>query len=196
MNKFTLALALLVMGAIAISPKAKASSSTDVLQLLLVQAQPESSEKLPEIKLNSGDLQKIPGNTRSGNTRSANSKVEGLLQKAIQSYDSGDYKRAIEYCTQILKIDPNNGVAYSLRSFAYFQLKKYKETIADSTKAIQLNPNNYYAYYVRGASHFYVNNKQKAIADYQKAIKLAEQAKDNTFAQQARKELEQIRKAG
>jgi hypothetical protein len=85
MKRFTLALALLVVGAMVSNPNAQARSLNRTQQLLFAQAQPESSRKLPQLKL---DLQDIKL-TRPVGTRSVNSnQVQALLQKAIQLNDS------------------------------------------------------------------------------------------------------------
>jgi tetratricopeptide (TPR) repeat protein len=187
MKKFTLALALLVMGTMAISPKVEASMQ----QLLLVQAQPESSEKTPELKINLGEFklpQTTPRNTRNPNAK----KVEALIEKAAKRYDSGDLKGALQDVNQALRLDPNNPAAYAVRGGVYAGLGNYKQAIADSTKAIQLLPDNYPAYAIRGVAYYYSGNKQKALADLRKSVSLAEKYGDKDLAQKARDLIKQI----
>lgn len=186
MKRFIFALALLVMGTAAISPKVEASTQ----QLLLAQAQP--SEKVPEVKINLGEFklpQAAPSNTRSPNTK----KVQALLERAAQRGDSGDLKGALQDANQALKLDPNNPIAYGVRGRIYFGLGNYKQAIADSTKAIQILPDYYAAYRVRGACYYYQGNKRAAIADLQKSASLAEKYGDKAYAQEVRDVIKQIR---
>jgi tetratricopeptide (TPR) repeat protein len=187
MKKFALALALLVIGTVAINPKVEASMQ----QLLLAQAQPESSEKTPELKIDLGELklpQTTPANTRNPNAK----KVEALIEKAAKRADSGDLKGALQDVNQALRLDPNNPAAYYVRGGVYYYQRNYKQAIADSTKAIQLLPDNYPAYAIRGAAYYDSGNKQKGLADLRKSVSLAEKYGNKAYAQEVRDLIKRI----
>jgi tetratricopeptide (TPR) repeat protein len=60
------------------------------------------------------------------------------------AYDhKGDYDRAIADYTQVIKLDPNDAVAYYNRGRTYsYEKGDYDRARADWTKALQLNPND------------------------------------------------------
>ena len=55
---------------------------------------------------------------------------------------TGDYKEAIQNCTNALQIDFESAKALYIRSQAYLKLENFPEATADCKAAIQLEPNN------------------------------------------------------
>lgn len=53
----------------------------------------------------------------------------------------GDYKKAIEYCNELIKNNISDAEFYFLRGTAYSNSSEYKKAIKDYDEAIKLNPN-------------------------------------------------------
>ena len=97
------------------------------------------------------------------------------LNKALALWDGNkisDPKKAIEYFTQAIRLDPKHSVAYSNRGNEYINLKQYDRAIADFNQAIQFDNNFAGAHYNRGVAYFDLKQFNRAIADYDQAIRL------------------------
>ena len=110
-----------------------------------------------------------------------------LMKKGEKAYDNDKDKKAVEYYSKAIKINPNSAEAYYQRTgplaSQYYKLekkdpkskklKKLEEKIMNGlTKAITLNPNHYKAYTDRGSSYATMKEFDKALDDYNMAIKI------------------------
>ena len=107
-----------------------------------------------------------------------------LFNLGIQSANSKDYKLAIYYFNEVIKLNVNNVEAYYNKGLAKYYLannekgnkeeynKLINEAIEDYNKAIELNPNLSEAYNNRGIVKYDLGNINEAIEDYNKAIEL------------------------
>ena len=66
--------------------------------------------------------------------------VQALMARAIAFVTKGDYDRAIQDYDQALSLDPNNGLAFNNRGFAYGRIGDFDRAIGDYEKSIGLNP--------------------------------------------------------
>ncbi len=105
---------------------------------------------------------------------SANKKEnKGIIKMlGIAHLNIGDYREAIKYFTEILKMDPENAEAYYNRGTAYVELKHKMLAIRDFTKAIKINPKYTEAYIARGRVFLEMKNYKKAFKDFQKAVEI------------------------
>ncbi|MBG1262741.1 PDZ domain-containing protein [Nostoc commune] len=83
-----------------------------------------------------------------------------------------DYSKAVDDCSEAVKINPNNDEAYVLRCLSNFQLQDYSKAVDDCNEAVKINPNNDKAYFYRGASHIINGKKYQGIEDLRKAVSL------------------------
>lgn len=98
---------------------------------------------------------------------------EALYGRALFLQENGDYDRAIQDYTQILKINPRNKNAhYNLGYVHYTYLKVYSQAIKHYDDAIAVDPNYAEAYYSRGLCYEAVGNIGAAKADYEKSLQL------------------------
>ncbi|MDF5737313.1 MULTISPECIES: serine/threonine-protein kinase [unclassified Nostoc] len=95
-----------------------------------------------------------------------------LYQEGVNKYDAGNYEGAVEDFNQVIKLDPQNALAYNKRGDAYYRLGDYEQAQADSSQAILLNPQDANAYFDRGFAFSELGKYKEAIADYTQAIKL------------------------
>ena len=119
----------------------------------------------------------LSSQTRGADTKKA---VE-LATQAEKHILNGDYDRAITDCTKAIRLDPNAGYPYVVRSKAYQHQHKYKLAVADCTKLIQLSATSTDGYtkkfpwdgYTRRAfQYMQMKEYDRAIADYSEAIQI------------------------
>lgn len=62
------------------------------------------------------------------------------INKGLALYNSGNYEEAIKTWQEVLKLNPNNAIAYNNIGSAYNLMKKWDEAIPYFNKALALNP--------------------------------------------------------
>ncbi len=92
--------------------------------------------------------------------------------------DSKNYDEAISYCTEALKIVPNNIDFFILRSSIYKDKIELNAAINDISKAIVLKPDNPDYYFIRGNYYQDFTQYQNAINDFNKVIILDKDHKE------------------
>ena len=92
--------------------------------------------------------------------------------KAEHGKIKDNHTRKIEILTQIIKLDPNDFVAFNNRGISYDDSGRYQEAINDYDQAIALNPKGAMVFNNRGSAYAYLGKYQKAINDYDQAIVL------------------------
>jgi len=99
--------------------------------------------------------------------------IEALYSLALFYQENGEYNKAIEKYTTLLKIDPKNKYAhYNLGYIHLVYLQVYDVAAKHFTDAINCDPNYAEAFYNRGYCYELLGNVMYAKADYQQAIKL------------------------
>jgi len=94
------------------------------------------------------------------------------FKSSIENLMNGNYNRAIEDSTRVIRIDPNSAVNYVVRARAYFEIGDMDRAIADSTQAIRRDRNNIGAYTIRGNAYGKKGDTDKAIADWNAILKI------------------------
>jgi tetratricopeptide (TPR) repeat protein len=75
--------------------------------------------------------------------------------------------------TQYIKLNPRDGVAYSIRAGIYLYQLKYELCVSDATMAIRLDPTHATYYNTRGLAWQMKGEYDKAISDFNQAVRLA-----------------------
>ncbi|MBW4686934.1 MAG: trypsin-like peptidase domain-containing protein [Komarekiella atlantica HA4396-MV6] len=109
------------------------------------------------------NMQRNPAPTRQRATYHAD---------ALVQVRKGNYRRAIEYYNQAIRLEPRNANIYANRARAYISLKDYQGGLEDYNQAIQINPNFSGVYYSRATVYQLLKNKNKALQDYNSAIRI------------------------
>ena len=91
---------------------------------------------------------------------------------SVSAYQEQDFENVKYYCSEIIKINPDNANAYYNRGIARSDLGDHKGAIEDYNEAIKLNPNDAYAYNNRGIARSDLGDYKGAIKDYDKTLKL------------------------
>jgi TPR repeat len=100
--------------------------------------------------------------------------AKGWVSKATTLWTEGkctDPKKAIEYLTNAIKLQPDYADAYYRRGAAYNDLGQFQQSIEDYNEAIRLKPNYADAYNDRGIVYLLQGNKELGLgcSDAQKA---------------------------
>jgi tetratricopeptide (TPR) repeat protein len=95
-----------------------------------------------------------------------------FFDRALLSYNRGEYDNAIAGYTEALRLNPNLAVAYDNRGHAYWGKGDYDRAITDHTAALRIDPDNAYAYYNRGIAYNDKGDYDRAIADYTAALRI------------------------
>ncbi|MCH2023562.1 MAG: tetratricopeptide repeat protein [Saprospiraceae bacterium] len=100
-----------------------------------------------------------------------------LYNKGVEAHNAKDYKTAISYYNQCLKINPNNksaiknlGVIYYNTSLDYYDKKLYDNALHFLEKALKYNPKDPKIFYMSGCCHQEQKLYKTAINDFTKAI--------------------------
>ena len=101
-----------------------------------------------------------------------------FLKISVESLMNGNYNKAIEYSTRVIKIDPDSAVTYVIRARAYFELGDMDKAIADSTQAIKRDRLNIGAYSIRGNAYGRKGDMDRAVADWKAILKINPDADD------------------
>ena len=99
--------------------------------------------------------------------------ANAYYERALDYRMSGQNQKAIDDCTQVLKLDDRNSFAYhEVRGCAYGALAQYHKVIDDFTKVISLYPNHVDDYIYRAIAYEKLGQKDLAAKDKAGAIRL------------------------
>ena len=90
------------------------------------------------------------------------------LKKALSLWDGEKYtdpKKAIEYLSNAIKLQPDDADAYNSRGNAYYKLGQYQRAIEDYNEVIRLKPDHVNAHYSRGNTYYKLGQYQRAMED-------------------------------
>jgi tetratricopeptide (TPR) repeat protein len=130
----------------------------------------ERSEKTPERVIStapSGERKEIKTSKRD-----ESSSTTALYRAGLKYLATDDYDQAVDTLNQVIRLNPNDGMAYAKLGFAYFGLRKYKEAIVGLNMAIGIKPNvvNADGYYRLGYSYSELGKHKDAIEALKKAL--------------------------
>ncbi|KAJ8714540.1 hypothetical protein PYW07_002765 [Mythimna separata] len=98
--------------------------------------------------------------------------VEDLKIKGNECVKDGKFIEAVLHYTQAIKMDPNNYLLYSNRSFAFLKLDQHYLSLLDANETVRLQPQWAKGYFrraeVEAASELY----DEAIISYTRALQL------------------------
>jgi len=103
---------------------------------------------------------------------------EQLKSFGNRYYDLGDFRKAVRYYGQALKMDPDNAVLYSNRSAAYLQggeqlgMDTTSMALRDATKACELKPEWAKAWTRKGDAYLQMDRYEEAAECFQRTVEL------------------------
>jgi len=115
-------------------------------------------------------------------------KALAFFKSSLSNLVHGEYEKAIADCNQVLRIDPNSSVTYTVRARAYFEIGDMDRVIADCTKAISNDRNNLSAFNIRASAYSIKGDYDRAIKDWQAALRI------DSNLDEARENIEKVKK--
>ncbi len=107
--------------------------------------------------------------------------AERFIDDSSDSFQKGDWDKAIEQASQALYFNPKSEVAYTNRAGAYANKGMFKEAEEDSNNAIAINPNYGLAYNNRGWAYEKLGRYDRAAADFKTGCSLGTQIACNNL---------------
>ena len=105
-----------------------------------------------------------------------------LRDRCVEWNKKQESDKAIEDCSQAIRLKPDDARAFSNRGGAYIFKDQYDRAIEDFDQAIRLNPNYALAFYNRALSWERKSDLQRALADLKKFAELAPSDSDGPTA--------------
>lgn len=99
------------------------------------------------------------------------------INKAHLLWDGEKYtdpKKAIEYLSNAVRLQPYDAIAYNNRGLAYADLGEYQSAIEDYNQAIRLKPDYANPYNNRGTIYLNQGNNELGCLDGKKACALGD----------------------
>ncbi|MGD9561620.1 MAG: tetratricopeptide repeat protein [Pyrinomonadaceae bacterium] len=117
-------------------------------------------------------LEQVNAEAKKNNDTTAVTTGE-MTAAAEEAVKKGDYKLAVQYYTEIIKVRPDDAEPYLKRSAIYVNyLKDFRATIKDCDQGVKLAPNEPAFYYNRGTAYVNLQDWKKAKKDFDKHISL------------------------
>ena len=102
--------------------------------------------------------------------------AQDYLQRGIEADQNDNIDDAIEYYTEVIRLDPPDSsivsIAHYNRGVAYSEKGEIERAIEDYNENIRLNPNSAAAYNNRGYAYRQKDEFERAIEDYDRAIQI------------------------
>jgi tetratricopeptide (TPR) repeat protein len=95
-----------------------------------------------------------------------------FFRSSVENLINGNYSKAIEDSSRVIRIDPDSAVTYVIRARAYFELGDLDRAITDCTQAIRRDRSNIGAYSIRGNAYGKKGDLDRAIADWKAILKI------------------------
>lgn len=92
-----------------------------------------------------------------------------LYKTGSDYFDSGNYKKAIEYFNRSIELNDSNSFCYLKRGDAFRKLRNPQNAIRDYDKVLELKPSNAKALYHRGTLKIKLGKKSEGCSDIEKA---------------------------
>ncbi|KAG0563158.1 hypothetical protein M758_8G008300 [Ceratodon purpureus] len=115
--------------------------------------------------------------------------AELAKEKGNSAFKEKDFKKAIVYYSDAIRINRNNATYYNNRAMAYLQLALFAEAATDCTKALNIDKKSVKAYLRRGTAREFVGNYKGANEDFSQALILEP---TNKTASEALKRLKKL----
>jgi tetratricopeptide (TPR) repeat protein len=103
------------------------------------------------------------------------SRVQDLIKQSQTKFKEKKWDEIITLVTEVIEIDPNNHIAYTILGAVYANKGSYNDAIKNCEIAIGLNPDFGLAYNNRGYAYELLGKKKEAELDYEMSCYLGEQ---------------------
>ena len=87
--------------------------------------------------------------------------------------NKGEYDRAIQDCTEAIRINPGYDYAFIARGLAYWYIGEYDHSILDCDEAIRIDPSSTEAHFNKGLAYAGRGENILAIENFDNAVRLS-----------------------
>ncbi|KAI4460102.1 tpr repeat containing protein [Holotrichia oblita] len=101
------------------------------------------------------------------NTKQTPEELKDLGNQAVKNQK---FAEAVLHYSYAIKLDPNNYILYSNRSYAYLKMLHFYSALEDANKTIQLNPTGPKGYFRKGEVEYATKHYGDAIKSYEQAL--------------------------
>lgn len=99
------------------------------------------------------------GNPEQEMSEADEEKFSDLRQQATAAFAEGEYNKAADCFTEVIKLNPQSALMFAKRANCYIHLNKPNACIRDCDRAIEINPDCAPAHKFRGRAHRLVSVK-------------------------------------
>ncbi|KAA8516537.1 hypothetical protein F0562_016957 [Nyssa sinensis] len=118
-------------------------------------------------------LEMKPGNSAVEKELSQLLQAQSALDSAINLFDSGDFKKSLEYIDRVVLVfSPACSKAKLLRVRLLLAAKDYSSAISETGFILKEDENNLQALLLRGRAYYYLADHDVALRHYQKGLRL------------------------
>ena len=97
---------------------------------------------------------------------------EQWLEESLRLFALLRYEEGLAALEQVLRLNPNNALAYTLKGTALVDLRQDQEALKAYEQALRLDPNYAYAYYNKGNTLERLGRKREAQRAHERARQL------------------------
>lgn len=101
------------------------------------------------------------------------------LQQAQRVLDAGQFDRAEEVLTEVIRDWPDFAEAWNRRAVLYYMRREYYKAIADCEEVVRLNPHHFGALHGLGLCHAALAQYREAIGAFRQASAIVPHAIEN-----------------
>jgi tetratricopeptide (TPR) repeat protein len=108
-------------------------------------------------------------------------RVDDLIRKSQKAFSEGEWGTVIKFINDVIEIDSDNYLAFTILGGAYANKKSYGEAITNCTKAIRINPDFGLAYNNLGYTYETFGQNNEALLNYEIGCNLKESTSCNNL---------------
>lgn len=112
------------------------------------------------------------GKSKQSNNVTKEASAEFAKEKGNTAFKAKDWKKAIGFYTDAIKLNSSNATYFNNRAAAYLELRSFIQAEEDCTKAIDLDKKNVKAYLRRATAREMLGYYKEAIQDFRHALVL------------------------
>lgn len=99
-------------------------------------------------------------------------RTQQLMHMAQQATVSDNQEDIILLCSEIIKDNPQDIIAYFNRGTSYSRMGHFEKAVEDYTEALKLNPTDADLYYNRGGAYIALERFEEALVDLKTCVRL------------------------